>query len=489
MNQPYLFLIFLFFISGCSGGSERGEEPVRPNILFIFADDLNYRAVRRFNNPAISTPVLDRLAGNGVSFSQAYIQGAWNPAVCIASRAILNTGRGVHQIGDQNLEPYTLWGETFRQNGYETFMVGKWHNGEASLKRSFEYVGGLNGDYFRVDTTPLRNVNEYLLYGMIPSTDNVYDRPAAGNEWAADDRNLKGHWLPVREGLKHSSEVWTDAAVAFLENHDAEERPFFMYVAYHAPHDPRQAPREFLDMYPPGSVEVPPNFLPRHPFGLGYDMESLRDERLAPFPRTPGAIEVHLREYYAVISHMDRQIGRLLDALESSGKAGNTIVIFTSDNGLAMGEHGLMGKQSLYEHSLRIPLIFSGRGIPGGRINDSPVSISQIFATTCDFTDLPVPETVQYGSIADLVLHPGQRREAVIYAAYLDARAGEQYCRMVRKGNYKMIIYPMAGELQLFDLENDPWEMHDLKDDPSLQPVLNDLKGTMESALQRKGIF
>ena len=156
--------------------------------------------------------------------------------------------------------------------------------------------------------------------------------------------------------------------ISFLDQAAVSENPFFMYVAFNAPHDPRQSPREYVDMYPLENISVPENFLPEYPFrdeiGCGAD---LRDERLAPFPRTAYAVKVHRQEYYAIISHMDAQIKRILEHLEETGQAGNTYIFFTADHGLSVGHHGLMGKQNMFDHSMRPPLIVAGPHVPGGR--------------------------------------------------------------------------------------------------------------------------
>ena len=149
-----------------------------------------------------------------------------------------------------------------------------------------------------------------------------------------------------------------------------------MYVAFNAPHDPRQAPKEFVDRYPLESIELPPNYLPEHPFDQG-ERYTLRDEILAPFPRTEEAIKIHMQEYYAIISHMDYEIGRILEKLETLGIADNTYIIFTADHGLAVGQHGLLGKQNQYDHSIRVPLVINGPDIQAGTSTDALVYFAE----------------------------------------------------------------------------------------------------------------
>ncbi len=260
------------------------------------------------------------------------------------------------------------------------------------------------------------------------------------------------------EARQHSCELYADSAVELLRKAAAQpDHPFFLYVAWNSPHDPRQAPKEFLDLYPADKIEVPPNFLPQHPFDQGD--AKVRDEMLAPFPRTPDAVRVHRREYYALITYMDRQLGRILDTLEKTGLAGNTCVIVTGDHGLAVGEHGLMGKQNLYDCSVRMPFIMVGPGIAGGRRIDSLMYQHCLFPTLCDLAGLATPATVQFPSLLPLLR--GERGQLFdsIYSAY------RGFQRMVRTEQHKLILYPEAKRFQLFDLEKDPWETNSL--DPS----------------------
>ncbi len=163
------------------------------------------------------------------------------------------------------------------------------------------------------------------------------------------------------------------------------EEPFFMYLAFNAPHDPRQSPQSYLDRYPVEQVSVPENFQPLYPFadaiGCG---KGLRDERLAPFPRTPHAVQVHRREYYALITHMDAQIGRILESLQATGKADNTWIFFSADHGLAVGQHGLLGKQNMYDHSVRVPFMVVGPNVAADRRIDEPIYLQDVMPTTLE---------------------------------------------------------------------------------------------------------
>ncbi|MDE3198931.1 MAG: sulfatase-like hydrolase/transferase, partial [Acidobacteriota bacterium] len=350
--------------------------PARPNFLFLIADDLTHRSLQTLNNPEVETPNLNRLVRRGCTFTHCFHQGSWSPAVCIASRTMLNSGLTAFRA-ERRIEQTPLWGETLGAAGYHTAIVGKWHLSGATLKRSFREIVKVSG-------------------GMFPSTDAAYNRPSPGNTWTPWDESLKGQWLETHdwqpgatENIKHSARIWAEDASAFLLKRKLQSDPFFLYVGFNSPHDPRQAPKEFVDRYVPDRIAIPPNYAPEHPFDQGD--KRIRDELLAPFPRTREAVRLHRSEYYAHITYMDAQIGRILDALEESGRASDTYVILAADHGLAVGEHGLMGKQNIYDHSIRMPLIVGGPGIPAGRRVDELVYQHSLFATTCELAGVAVP--------------------------------------------------------------------------------------------------
>ncbi len=321
----------------------------KPNILFLFADDFTYEAIANLGHTDIETPNLDRLAARGTTFTHAYNMGSWSGAVCVASRNMLLTGRSVWRAEkvakdtDSLREEGKLWPQLLKAAGYDTYMTGKWHI-QAKPERTFDVV-------------------KHVRPGMPGTLDSSYNRPLEGkvDPWSSSDESLGGFW----EGGKHWSEVGADDAIEFLESAKPKNHPFFMYVAFNAPHDPRQSPASFLAKYPLNRIQLPKNFLKEYPWkdkiGCG---PSLRDEKLAPFPRTEHSILVHRREYYALITHLDQQIGRILEALEKSGKEKNTWVFFTADHGLAVGHHGLVGKQNMYDHSIRVPFLVCGPKAP-----------------------------------------------------------------------------------------------------------------------------
>ena len=263
-----------------------------------------------------------------------------------------------------------------------------------------------------------------------------------------------------REGGEPCLTIMNDA-IAFLRDYKAkgESRPFFMYLAPPNPHDPRIAAPKYMHLYQRDQIPLPANYLPVHPFNNGE--MTIRDELLAPWPRTKDEIRHHLHDYYATISGIDYHFGRLIKALDELGLTENTIVIFSSDNGLAIGSHGLMGKQSVYEHSAKVPLIIAGPGIPKGRTTDAFVYLMDLFPTVCDLTGGPVPEGLDGKSLKGVIEGKSDQVRDRMFYCYRDVQ------RAIREGRWKLIRYPKIDKTQLFDLENDPAEMKDLSADPA----------------------
>ncbi len=390
----------------------------RPNVLFIFTDDQREDTVAALGNPHIQTPNLDALAREGVVFTNAYCMGGFSAAVCLPSRMMTLRGRSWFHVRDLP-KGFPNFAKSMNEAGYLTYHLGKMGNTDTEVEKQF--------------------------------AENLYVRPKRTQvpENANADEQVRKEGVP--------GEVVADGAIEFLRNRD-RSKPFFMYLSGPEPHDPRIAPKEFLERYDPDAIPLPPNFLPYHPFDNGELL--IRDEKLAPWPRTASAIREHLRDYYADITCMDEQFGRIFQTLRDLGDYENTIIVFSSDQGIAIGSHGLMGKQNLYEHSMGVPLIIAGPGIPKDRRADAFAYLFDVFPTVCDLVGAPIPDGVEGKSLAP-VLHG--TRDAVrdtILLAYRDVQ------RAIRRGKWKLIRYPQIDKNQFFDLEADPYETHDLAGDP-----------------------
>ena len=427
----------------------------KPNILFIFADDQCFETLRSLGCDEIHTPNLDRLVKNGVTFTHAYNQGAWHGAVCVSSRTMLNTGlflwkaRDIEPKLEREVKAGRFWSQYMMRAGYETYMSGKWHVKGIEPDDIFDHVR---------DVRP----------GMPNQTPEGYNRPIEGQPdlWSPWDKKFGGFW----KGGKHWSEVLGDHAEDFLDNAGKSYKPFFMYLAFNAPHDPRQSPKEYVDKYPLDKVKVPENFLPEYPYkdSIGCSAK-LRDEKLAPFPRTKYAVKVNRQEYYAITTHMDNEVGRILDALDASGMADNTYIFFSADHGLAVGHHGLMGKQNLFDHSLRVPLMVCGPDVPKDKKLKAPVYLQDIMASSLDLAGVDKPSHVQFKSLMPVVAGKRAGSYDAIYGGYLAVQ------RAVIMDDHKLLLYPAYKKVLLFNLADDPDEMKDLARDAKNKPLIKKL--------------
>jgi arylsulfatase A-like enzyme len=422
MFRPCLALVSLLALALPARAADR------PNVVFLCSDDQRFDTIRALGNPVIQTPNLDRMVNGGFTFTHAYCMGSMQGAVCVPSRAMFLSGRSLFRINEQ-LKDIPTWPETFRKAGYRTAGIGKWHNGPASYARSFDtggpiFFGGM-GDQNRVNAHPFDPVGKY------PKTN-------------------------LRAVSEYSTKLFADAAVGFLTSYTGDA-PFFLYVTFTVPHDPRTPPKEYENRYDPAKMPLPRNYKPKHPFNNGEML--VRDEKLLGWPRREGEIRQELANYYAMITHLDAEVGRIVQTLKDTGRDRNTLVIFTSDHGLAIGSHGLLGKQNLYEHSMRPPLILSGPGIPAGKRSDALVYLFDLFPTASELCGATPPAGVEGKSLVPVMNGRQEKVRDVIFGAY------RQFQRSVRTGRWKLIRYPHINHTQLFDLKADPDELYDLAKD------------------------
>ena len=268
--------------------------------------------------------------------------------------------------------------------------------------------------------------------------------------------------------------MFADAALGFLESYARgnREKPFFCYVSFTAPHDPRSPREDYIGMYPDESIPLPGNFKKYHPFE--FDNMQIRDENLTAWPRTPELIRASLADYYALISHLDKRVGDIVKLLKDNGLYENTIIVYAADNGLAIGSHGLLGKQNLYEHSTKVPLIFSGPGVPKEQTRDALVYLYDIFPSLSDLCGLPVPEGVEGKNISPVIRGEADGVRTSLMTVY------RHTVRAVRTKEWKLIRYPERDYTQLFKLVDDPLEINNLADNEAFsgkkEEMLNLLK-------------
>ncbi len=358
--NPTLALLTALLLAPLGTLPAADAAPARPNILFIFADDQRADTIAALGNPAIKTPHLDRLVRSGVAFNRAYMQGGLNGATCVPSRAMLLSGRNLFHI-DEKLMRDSTWPEAFGQAGYTTFVSGKWHNGDASLARSFQHARSMfTGGMTNPMQAKLRNV-------------------------------VDGKVGEAKPTPHHACQVFADETIRFLQEH--KDGPFFAYLPFDGPHDPHIVPDEFPIHYAADQIPLPPNFLPQHPWDNGE--MTIRDEQLLRWPRPPEKVRAMLADYYRYVSFLDAQIGRVLAALDASPFAKNTLVVFAADSGVARGSHGLIGKQNVYEHSMRVPLLISGPGIAAGQRTDALCYLFDVLPTLGQLCGVSGPKSSQ----------------------------------------------------------------------------------------------
>ncbi|HUQ71743.1 MAG TPA: sulfatase-like hydrolase/transferase [Planctomycetaceae bacterium] len=396
----------------------------RPNVLFLFADDMRADSIGALGNPTVKTPHLDSLVRRGFAMRNAYCFGGNSAAVCTPSRNMLLSGnaffrwkdflppnapegrRGLLSPGDGPNLPLS-----FRNAGYVTYHHGKKGNTATLIQAKFD-------------------VNEYL------TNDEAERKSGEPGQEIVDD------------------------AIMFLKDRPAD-KPFLMYLAFGNPHDPRVAAKMYLDQYDPAKIPLPANYLPQHPFDNGE--MTVRDEKLSPWPRTEDEIRRTLHEYYATITALDGHIGRLLAALKERGLEDNTIVVFSADQGISVGSHGLLGKQNLYDHAMKSPLVFAGPGVPRGE-SAALVHLFDIYPTLCELAGFAAPEGIDGRSFQSVLAGRKTTHREALLLAYRDVQ------RAYRDERWKLIRYPQVDLTQLFDLASDPDERHDLAADADHKP-------------------
>lgn len=412
--------LFLFLFAAVVSAADR------PNVIVIYTDDQRDDTLSAYGNEHISTPNFDALIDDGFSFMRNYCMGSMGGAVCVPSRAMLMSGRQLFNV-DTQLKTEPLMPRVFSDAGYTSFGVGKWHNGGKSFQRAFD-----NGK-----TVMLGGMSNHL---EVPLTDLV-----------------DGEYTNKRVGEGFSSELFADSAVEFL-NEAGNDKPYFLYVAFTAPHDPRQPQAPLGGRTKETRPPLPENFMGQHPFDNGALV--LRDENLGAWPRTDDMVRDQLAEYYGLIEHLDGQVGRIVDAAKSRADGENTIIVYAADHGLAVGSHGLLGKQSVYEHSMGSPMVITGPGVEKGKTGKLNY-LYDIFPTLCSLTGVAQPEGVDGADLTEIMT---KGKTDPIRKAQLLAYSNGQ--RAIVTQRWKLIQFPQVNHTLLFDLKNDPNELKNLAAEP-----------------------
>ena len=422
--------ILPFLCSAAFAASLAAAAPARPNILHIHADDHRADGLHALGNVTLRTPNLDSLVARGLVFTRCYTQGSMVGAVCLPSRTMLLTGRALFHIPDRRAanDGGTSLPSVLRAAGYQAWHMGKGGN---------EYTAGLRA----FDT-------------------NIVDD--AKGKLEADSR-------------AYSSRRLADKSIDFLRSRD-RTKPFYMYLAPPVPHDPREAEPQFHQLYPPSGVPLPPAFLPLHPWDNG-DM-TVRDEKLAPWPRTEDDTRRQLADYYACVTGLDFHIGRIFEALKATSQWDDTLIVFTGDNGLSLGEHGLFGKQNLYEFGgMHVPLVLAGPGVPHGK-SDALVYLMDLFPTFCDFAGAAPPAGIDSQNLRPVIAGKAAKVRDALYTAYQHSQLA------VRNDRWKLIRYPLVDRTQLFDLAADPHELTNLATLPDQAARVQEMLALLEAEMR-----
>ena len=456
MIKRTLTLIVAVLISAitCPGTATAAK---RPNVLFIFTDDQRPDAFGALGNPDIKTPNMDRIINSGFVFNRAYIQGSMTFATCLPSRAMIMSGKPLFRAPLQ-LDSGMLMPQVFQKAGYQTFATGKWHNGASSFEKCFDEA-------------------EAVFFGGAARTHiNV---PV--------NRMIAGLMVPYDAGETFSTDLFADAAIEFIEGQSEKEQPFFCYIPFTAPHSPVTPPGKWATMYNSDKITLPPNHAALRPDlvdqqqgtsrrGGGRGGRGRQGGDVSPVDRA----KQRYAAYYGLISHLDHHIGRVIDTLEKTGQAENTIILFATDHGMAMDSHGQSGKHNAYEHTSRVQIVASGAGVPKGS-SDALVYLYDIYPTLCGLTGLPIPDEVEGKSLAKVIHGKQAKVRDHLFTAYMDDQ------RTIRDDRWKLFYRSKEDRAALYDLKNDPHELNDLAAKPENKDRIAKLKVELAKAQQLYG--
>lgn len=443
------------------------ETQPKMNVVFILADDMRPDAPHGLGNAQIETPNLDKLAARGCVFTRA----SCGYPICHVSRSEMLTGRclvGADMPGHPlKLDPqWVFWPEVMRRAGWHTAYCGKWHVQGTPWTRGYAETAGLfsaGGAAGKPLTFPV----------------SATGRKVTGyTGWTFKDNDNKP--LPdLGVGLTPETDsLIANGAIQVIRHHPVG--PFFIHVNFTAPHDPLHWPRGLENRIAADTLTLPRNFAPQHPFDHGNI--NGRDEVIVPAPRSAEDVKKERAIYFTLVENLDAQVGRIVKALEETGELAHTLIIFSSDHGLAMGSHGLMGKQNQYEHTINVPLIIAGPDVPAGRRFTAQCCLRDLFPTVCEMSGLAVPATVQ--GISFFPVLQGEKEEVrdAVFGYFTDTQ------RMMRTADgWKLIWYPKISRHQLFHLPDDPDEMKDLSGDPALQDRMQQMQAALEAWQKQQG--
>ena len=445
----------------------------RPNIVFINVDQMRYDCLSIAGHPVVETPNLDYVAHRGVRFTNAFT-GVMS---CIGARAAIHTGmhqRNHGRVGYRDglpwTYPVTMAGELTKA-GYQSQAVGKMHVHPQRWPAGFENVILHDGflHYYGKDRSD--DYEGWLKRQVGEQEVTFYDHGLAANSWVARPWHLPEHMHPTNWVVTESGK--------FLARRD-ESRPFFLFMSFVRPHAPLDPPQVYWDQYIGQDIPAPP---------VGEWAEAMEMPGARWDPNTgrgrldPRAQHRAQAAYYALITHIDHQIGRFVEALSDYGQRDNTVILFAADHGEMLGDHHLFRKATGYSGSAQVPFVMSmpgGVGGAEGRTIDEVVELRDIMPTFLDIAGAPVPETVDGRSLMPLVRDEKPAWRQYVAGEHTGGRWSNHY---ITDGRHKYIWYSQTGLEQLFDIANDRQELHDLADRPEHAGELKRLRAALAAEL------
>lgn len=488
--------------------------PARPNILFITSDQQHWNTIGK-HFPEVKTPNLDRLANNGMLFKRAYCP---NPT-CTPTRASLITGQypsehGAWSLGTKLPEDAETIGDLFQAQGYDSSLIGKAHfqpllgteefpsKESYPLLRDLDFWKGYHGPFYGFNHVELARNHcdethagqHYALWMKEKGLENWEDH--FRNTWGDFDFSKDGkinpeqlHSWTLPEEYHYNNWI-TERSIARMEHCRKAEQPFFTWASYFDPHPPYLVPEPWASMYDPKDVTVPkmqPGEHDKNPPHFNLTQEANPDfSYLAEENDWNHGMESHVQDeaslakdiaiYYGMISMLDHYVGKLLDYLEDSGQAENTLVVFTTDHGHYYGHHGLIAKGAFhYEDAIRVPMIASWPGIiPAGTETDALQSLVDLPVTFLKAAGMEVPRQMQ--GVDQLPVWTGQAEAARKHVSVeFRHQPTTIHMRTYVDKRYKMTVYYNQSYGELFDLEADPGELNNLWDAPEAAALKSEL--------------
>ncbi|MGE0796992.1 MAG: sulfatase-like hydrolase/transferase [Lautropia sp.] len=442
------------------------DSPRRPHVLFVMVDQWAGALFGCAGHPVVLTPTIDQLARLGTRFPRAYSESP----VCIPARRTIMTGLSPRGHGDRIFQPAApmpkvpTLAQCFRDGGYQAVAIGKLH-----VYPPRDRIGFDDALLAEEGRPQLGAVDDYDLF--------LADQGQAGQQFMHGMSNNDYMHRPwhLPESM-HVTNWITREAARSIKRRDPT-RPGFWHVSYTHPHPPLVPLAAYLDLYRDAEIDLPV-IAPwaQDTAALPRALQFIR--AYWPAEQTPASHRALRRAFYALCTHIDHQLRILIGTLREEGLLDDTVILLTADHGDMLGEHGLWSKWLYYERSAQVPMIVidtaNSTRVPAGAVDRRLVGLQDVMPTLLDLAGLPIPATVEGLSMI------GSQRRELLYGECREARSAT---RMIHDGRHKLIWYPAGNRVQLFDLDDDPGELHDIADDPGRRALRERLEAALVERL------